>query len=107
MLDRVDDLFMREAHIHRLQDRAHHRDGEKRLQKPMGVPIHHADSVARTHAHFLQSARQTTDAVAQHVIGETLLIAVDDLLIRRMQHRRVKKVLDQRRKLNTLRLSPR
>ena len=65
----------------------------------MGIPIHHADGVARTHAQFFKSARQTTDAVAQHVIGETLLIAVDDLLVRRMQHRRVKKVLDQQRKL--------
>ena len=66
MFDRVDDLFVRETDVHGLQDRAHHRDGEKRLQEPMGVPIHHADSVAGSHAQFAQPARQTTDAVAQH-----------------------------------------
>src|SRR5208337_5050799 len=32
---------------------------------------------------------------SQHAIGEALLIAVDDFLVRRMQHRRVKKVFDQ------------
>src|SRR5208283_1540149 len=32
---------------------------------------------------------------SQHAIGEALLIAVDDFLISRMQHGRVKKVFDQ------------
>ena len=95
MFDRVDDLLMRQTNVHRLQDGAHHRDGEERFQKPVSVPVHHADGVAGAYAQFLQPARQTTDAVAQHAIGEALLIAVDDLLVRRMQHRRVKKVLDQ------------
>ena len=38
MFDRVDDLFMRQTDVHRLQNGAHHRDGEKRLQKPMACP---------------------------------------------------------------------
>ena len=65
----------------------------------MRVPVHHADGVARAYAQFLQPVRQTTDAVAQHAIGEALLIAVDDLLVRRMQHGRMEEVLDQQGKL--------
>ena len=95
MFDRVDDLLRRQTNVHRLQDGAHHRDGEECFQKPVGVPVHHADGVAGAHAQFLEPARQTTDAVAQHAIGEALLIAVDDFLISRMQHGRVKKVFDQ------------
>ena len=95
MLDRVEDLLGRQTNVHRLQDGAHHRDGEEGFQEPVSVPVHHADGVAGAYAQFLQAARQATDAVAQHAIGEALLIAVDDLLVRRMQHRRVQKVLDQ------------
>src|SRR5271165_6025359 len=65
----------------------------------MRVPVHHADGVARAYAQFLQPVRQTADAVAQHAVSEALLIAVDDLLVRRMQHGRMEEVLYEKRKL--------
>src|SRR5260370_38395724 len=63
----------------------------------MTVPVHHADSVAALHAKFFEAARQTSDAFAQHAIGEALLVAIDDLLVRRMQHRSMQQMLDQNR----------
>ncbi len=50
VLDRVDDLLVRQTHIHRLQDRAHHRNGEERLEEAVCVPIEHSDRVAGAHA---------------------------------------------------------
>ena len=97
MLDRVEDLLIRQANVDRLQDRAHHGNGEERLQEPVRVPVEHPDGVAGPHAERRKAAREPVDSLLQRAIGEPLLVAIDDLLIRRMQHRGVQQMLDQQR----------
>ena len=80
MVDRVGDLLRRQPHVHRLQDHSHHRDGEKRLEKSVAVPVENADRIAGSHADLLKSARQPADAVAQFGVCEAPEIAIDNFL---------------------------
>ena len=65
----------------------------------MAVPVQHAYDIAATDAVRSEAARKTPDSFAQIAIGVAAEIPVDDLLIGRLCHRRVKKVLDQQRVL--------
>ena len=58
------DLFGAQAHIHRLQDRPHHRDGEKAFQIAMAIPVHHRHGLPGFHAQAGQAAGQATDPLA-------------------------------------------
>ena len=47
VIQRVQNLFRRQAHIHRLQHRAHHRHGKEGFQVAMTVPVHDRHRAAR------------------------------------------------------------
>ena len=97
MIDRIGDLLRRQTDVDRLQHRSHHRDGEKRFEISVAVPVKHADRVAGPHADRGQRAREPSDAVPKLSVSETLEIAVDDLPLRRLHHRRMEQLLDQQR----------
>ena len=97
MVDRVGDLFRREPDIDRLQHRSHHRDGEKRLEKPITVPIENADRVARANSYAVQGRSQASDALPDVAIGEALKIPIDDFLIRSLDNRRVPQLFEDQR----------
>ncbi len=97
VIDRVGYLLGRQPHVDRLQDNAHHRDGKKGFKESVAIPIENSDGVAGTYADPLESACKSADAFAKFEIGETLQVAIDDLLTRGLGKRRVQQLLDQQR----------
>ena len=97
MVQRVENLLRRQAHIYRLQHRAHHRHGEKGFEIAVAVPIHESHGIALPDAELLQAVGQPPQALEKLAIGEARMIAIDDLLIARRRHRRMQQLLDQQR----------
>src|SRR5258706_11642965 len=95
MIDRIGDLVRRQADVYRLQDGPHHRDGKIGLQEPVAVPVEDADGVAGADTEPAEAGSEPPDALAQATIGETLQVAVYDLLIGRHQERRGPQLLDE------------
>src|SRR5215467_11273237 len=95
MIDRVGDLFRRQADVDRLKHRSHHRDREKGLEKSVAVPVQHSDRVTRSNTDLSQRARQPPDAVPKLAVSQSSEIAVDDLLLRRLHQRSVEQLLDK------------
>ena len=80
VIEGVENLLRREAHIHRLQDGAHHRHGEEAFEIAVAVPIHHRDGIARADPGIAQRIGQATDPGGQVAVGLAVAVAVDDLL---------------------------
>jgi hypothetical protein len=97
MIDRVDNLFRRQADIHRLQHRAHHRDREKRFEKAVAIPVEDPHGVTGHDTGFAQGRCETANPLLDLAVGEALQIAVDDLLIRSLHARRVPQLLEDQR----------
>ena len=97
VVDRVGDLFRRQPDIDRLQHHSHHRNGEKRFEKPVAVPIENADGVARANSNAMQGRSEAADALPDVAIGEALKIPIDDLLIRSLDDRRVPQLFEDQR----------
>ena len=89
VIDGIGDLLGREADVYRLQHRSHHRDCKECLKKPVAVPIENTDRISGPHAQFLQRGCEPSDAFSQLPISQARSIAINDLLILRLQERRV------------------
>jgi hypothetical protein len=63
----------------------------------MAVPVHHRDRVAVTDAEGGQRIGEPADARAKLRIAVAAQVAVHDLLLARVRHRRVEQLLDQER----------
>src|SRR3981189_3128720 len=92
VIEREQALLGRQPDIDGLKGGAEHRDCKIAFQIAVTIPIQYADDVAATDAFRSEAARKTPDSFAQITIGVAAEIAVDDLLIRRLCHRRVEKV---------------
>ncbi len=64
VIDRVGDLFGRQADVHRLQDGPHHRHRETGLEETVAVPVEYPDGVAHADTEPGEARRQPSDAVA-------------------------------------------
>ncbi len=95
--DRVGDVLGNEADVHRLHHRAHHRNGEIAFVVAVAVPFEDRDDVALIDADLGEAAGQPPDPLAKLAIGPAAQVAVDDLLVRRANHRRMQQMLDQQR----------
>ena len=99
VIEREQNLLGRQPDIDGLKRGAEHRDCKIAFQIAVAIPIQYADDIAATDALRSETTRKPPDSFAQIAIGVAAEIAVDDLLIGRLCHRRVKKVLDQQRVL--------
>ena len=97
VVDRIGDVVGRETYVDRLQDRTHHRHGEVTLVIAVAVPFEDGNDVALIHADLGKTAGEPANTLAERPVSMAPEIAVDDLLIRRADHRRVQEVLDQQR----------
>ena len=97
MIDRVEDLVRREAHIDRMQDGTDHWYSKKTFQITMAVPVHNRHGVARFNAKSGERVRKTTDPFAKGAVVKTQVIAVDNLLFGIINHRISEKVFNQQR----------
>ena len=89
------DLFGTQAHIHRLQDRPHHRHGKKTFQITVAVPVHHRHSCPGFHAKSAQTACQAADPLAQRAVSKAQAALIGDFLLRRKSQRRMQQMLDE------------
>ncbi len=99
----VENLFRAQAHVHRVQHRAHHRDGEERFQVTVGVPVHHRHGVTCLHAGCSQHVGQPRDTLIQGAVVVTQLVTVDDLAGALVAHAGQQQALDQQRVLVSVR----
>ena len=76
-----------------MQHCAHHWDRKKRFEKPVAVPVEDADRIAGLDAELFQRGRKPSDALSELTVGKARSIAINDLLIRRLQQRRVPQLL--------------
>src|SRR5258708_35699203 len=90
VIEREQNLLGRKTDIDGLKRGAEHRDCKIGFQVAVAIPIQHAHDIAATDALRSESTRKTPDSFAQIAIGAAAEIAVDDLLIGRLYHRRVK-----------------
>ncbi len=60
----------------------------------MAVPIHYGNSITGLYTDFSQSVGELVNAVAKLAVGESVLVPVDDLLLRVVNDRTEKQVLD-------------
>ena len=98
VVDRVEDLLRRQAHVHRVQHGAHHRHGEVALEVAVAVPVHHRDGVAGRDAERWQARRPAARSrCAERAVVVAHQVAVDDLLVGRVAQRRQQQLLDQQR----------
>jgi hypothetical protein len=97
VVEGVQDLLGRQAHVHRLQDGAHHRHREEAFEVAVAVPVHHRHGVAGLHAQPGEHAGQPADALAQLAVAVAPPAHVGDLLVRRHGQRRVQELLDEQR----------
>ena len=95
MIDGVQHLIRRQAHVHHVQHGTHHRNAVEAFQVTMGIPIHHRHGVAGLHAQPGQTRRQTPDTLSHLLIGKAELVGVNDLLLGRRSHSLLEHVLDK------------
>jgi hypothetical protein len=82
MVERVEDLLMRQADVHCVLRSPHHRNGEEALQIARGVPVHHGDRLARAKPLRDQKRTQSCNPVVKNAVGPRLTVAIDNQLIR-------------------------
>ena len=99
VVDGVEHLFRAEPHIHGVQYRPHHGNGEKRLQVTVGVPVHHRHGVAGLDALGCQGAGQTVYPLFKFPVGK-IPITVGDGLLRRLAHAGFENAVDYQRRLH-------
>ncbi len=87
MVHRVEDLLRRETPVLGVENRPHHGDGEETLQIAMAVVIEDADRIALRDAQLRKAVGQTVDPFVDLSVGQTDLVPVDDLLVRRKKER--------------------
>src|SRR5262249_36743109 len=87
----------RQAHIDGLQDGAHHRHRKERLEKPVAVPVQHADRIARADADSCKRGGQAADPLPELAVSKASQVSIDDLLIGSLEQRRVPQMLDDER----------
>ena len=95
VVERIGDLFRRQAHVYRHQHRRHHRYREIALQVAMTVPVHHRHRIAGLDAEPRERARKPPDALAELAIAVSRQVAIDDLLLRIDRERRVQQLPDE------------
>ena len=62
----------------------------------MAVPVENAHHVPRLDANIRKPAREPADPLAENPIAVTSQVAIDDFLIRRMRHRVVQQMFDEK-----------
>ena len=67
------------------------------FQESVAVPIEDANSLARLDPDFAERRRKAPNPVPDLAVGEAFSIAIDNLLIRRLQQRRMPQLLQQQR----------
>ncbi len=77
-----------------MQYRAEHGDGKETFEITMAVPVHHCHRVAGLDAYITQGPGQAMDALPKFSIREAHLVAVNNLLLRIIDHRGVEKIFD-------------
>ncbi len=97
MVQGIQHLLRRQAHIHRLQHGAHHGHGEEAFQIAVAVPVHHGHRVTGLHPQGRQGVGQAADALLQGAVGVADAVPVDDFLVRCMGQGGVQQMLDQQR----------
>ncbi len=97
VLERVDDLLGRQAHVDRLQNRAEHRNREIAFLVAMAVPIHHGDDIAAVDAERLQNVRQLVHAPSELGVRVPAPVAADDLVAAAVVERRAQQLADVQR----------
>ncbi len=97
VIDGVENLLRRQAHVDGVQHRAHHGHGEEAFEIAMAVPVHHRHRVAWPDAQIGERAGETADALSQGRVVVAAFVGVDDLLVRRGGERRVQELADQQR----------
>ena len=96
----VENLFRAQAHVHRVQHRAHHRDGEERFQVTVGVPVHHRHGVAGLDPALRQRAGEPVDPLFQIPVAHATLVRVDDLLLGSVTHAGFQNAVDHQRRFH-------
>ena len=97
VIDRVQDLLGREARVDVAQHRAHHGHRKEALEIAVGVPVHHGNGVARTHAETGQTRSQPADPLPQLSVGEPYLVGVSNGLLGSGGQTGFEQALDQQR----------
>ena len=97
VIEREQNLLRRQPNIDGFQGGTEHGDCKIGFQVAVAIPVQHAHDITATDAFRSEAARKTPDSFAQIAISVAAEVAVDDLLISRLRHRRVKKMLDQQR----------
>ena len=69
VIDRVEHLLRRDAHVHRVQHRAHHRHREEALEVAVAVPVHHRDRRARADAQRGERRGEAAHALGERRVG--------------------------------------
>ncbi|MNV94528.1 hypothetical protein D3C71_1893360 [compost metagenome] len=95
ILQGVEDLRGRQAHVHREQRCAYHGNAEIRLQITVAVPVHHRHGTASAHVQARQGIGQLTDAALEIAVLVTHLAAIADLLVPMQAHGIDQQLLDQ------------
>ena len=85
VVDRVQDLVGRDAHVDRVQHGAHHRHGEEALEIAVAVPVHHRDRGARLDAERGERRSEAADALGERCVRVADAVGVDDLLRGRLR----------------------
>ena len=97
VIDRVEHLLRRNAHVYRVQHRAHHRHREEAFEVAVAVPVHHRDGGARRDAKTGERGREAAHAFGERRVGMTAGVGVDDLLRRRPGHAVGEDLTDRKR----------
>ena len=85
VVDRVQDLFGRNAYVDRVQHGAHHRHGEEALEIAVAVPVHHRDRRARLDAQRREGRGEAADTRGERFVRVADAVGVDDFLRRRLR----------------------
>ena len=95
MVDRVQDLFRRQTHIHRMQRGPQHRHGKEAFQIAVTVIIHHRHDRALAQSQLRQTRTQPQHPRAELGKGHLDLGAIGDLLPRRRPQSGVQQLADE------------
>ena len=98
VVDRIDELFRRQADVDGVQHRTHHGDRKKALQVAVAVPVHHCHGVPLFYAQRFQGIGQALYPLVQFDVGVGHLVPVDDLPVREIGQRGAQDVFDQQGK---------
>ncbi len=97
MIDRVENLLRRQAHVDAVKHGAHHRYREEALEVAVTVPVEHRYRISGAHPERFETGRQLPDAPAQCEVVVAHAIAIDDLAPGCIGQGRVQQLLDEQR----------